>query len=215
MNDIDFVSALTAARSAGDRQEFNRILTTEGHFERLLPLAKAGAECRVHGITKSAPRAPRSTTGQQDEPEGFAVWYAEYPRHKARGAAARAYRAALKLTTAETLLAAVRRYKAECAGRDLDKVKHPATWLNGRCWEDEADLVSKAAGANVTQLVTVQKGVARLEMFYGYSEGIPAGKWLLEWGNATPNDRAACTIPAAAWDEFFRFHPEARAKLAK
>jgi len=37
------------------------------------------------------------------------------------------------------LLSASARYRSDCTGLDPSKIKHPATWLNGKCWMDEAD----------------------------------------------------------------------------
>jgi hypothetical protein len=73
-----------------------------------------------------------------EHPE-FARWYAAYPLHKARRAAARAYAAAIRRgATPEQLRAGALSYARECASADrpADKVKHPATWLNADCWLD-------------------------------------------------------------------------------
>jgi hypothetical protein len=68
----------------------------------------------------------------------FAEWYAAYPLHTARGAAEQSYdRAVREGADPQVLLHAAVRY------RDDDQVlrgyaKHPATWLNQKCWLDEA-----------------------------------------------------------------------------
>ena len=67
----------------------------------------------------------------------FAEWYAAYPVHKARGDAEKAWAKAMREgADASVLIAAAKRY------RDDPLVirgygKHPATWLNAKCWLDE------------------------------------------------------------------------------
>lgn len=69
--------------------------------------------------------------------EEFETWWALVPHKVGRGHAERAFRAALKITTLDSLTAGIRRYSAEVAGKEARFVKHPATWLNGKCWTDE------------------------------------------------------------------------------
>jgi hypothetical protein len=67
----------------------------------------------------------------------FGEWYAAYPVHKARGDAETAYAKAVREgADPQALLEAAKRY------RDDPQVhrgygKHPATWLNKKCWLDE------------------------------------------------------------------------------
>jgi len=67
----------------------------------------------------------------------FAEWYATYPIHKAPGDAERAYAKAVREGADPlVLLAAARRYCDD--PQVLDGYgKHPATWLNKKCWLDE------------------------------------------------------------------------------
>lgn len=67
----------------------------------------------------------------------FDEWYKLYPRKKARLAAERAYKTARKRASRETLLEALKRYIAECAGAEQQHIAHPATWLNAGRWLDE------------------------------------------------------------------------------
>ena len=70
----------------------------------------------------------------------FEEWYAAYPIHKARGDAEKAYAKACKTASAGTLLEAARRYGDEQKAKGkLEFAKHPATWLNKKCWLDEPD----------------------------------------------------------------------------
>ena len=82
---------------------------------------------------------PAAPTVPKDDRHGFAEFYQVYPRHVARGAAERAYRRIVKNgeATEADLLAGAMRYAAAQDGKDPTYTKHPATWLNGKCWLDE------------------------------------------------------------------------------
>jgi hypothetical protein len=91
--------------------------------------------------TATADAVARATTpprpARRDaEPATFAAFYAAYPLHKARAAAARAYAKALKQVSAEQLLDAAQQY-ADDPTRDPADTPHPATWLNQGRWADE------------------------------------------------------------------------------
>jgi hypothetical protein len=84
-------------------------------------------------LEPTAPAVPK------DEHQGFAEFYRVYPLHVARGAAERAYRRIIKNgeATEADLLAGAMRYAASQDGKDPTYIKHPTTWLNGKCWLDE------------------------------------------------------------------------------
>lgn len=71
------------------------------------------------------------------EVPGFAEFYAEFPLHKARPAAAKAYARALSRAAPQVLLDGAKRYAKSRTGEDANFTKHPATWLNNDCWLDE------------------------------------------------------------------------------
>ena len=72
------------------------------------------------------------------EARDFDEWYAIYPRHVARGAALKAYKAVRKRDVdAETLLAGAQRAALQYAGTDPQFIPMPATWLNAERWLDE------------------------------------------------------------------------------
>ena len=97
-------------------------------------------------IERSKNSCPKRTSDETDAL--FAGWYSKYPRKEGRGAALRAYRAALKKADAPTLLAGVER-SAKAWGREGRERKHvplPATWLNQERWADEYDDTRKRGG---------------------------------------------------------------------
>lgn len=77
----------------------------------------------------------------EDTPE-FNEFWAIYPRRVAKGAARRAWVTALKKVDVAELLEGARRYAADRHAKNPKYTKHPASWLNGECWEDEVELVS-------------------------------------------------------------------------
>jgi hypothetical protein len=78
---------------------------------------------------------PRSTA---ELAEGFERFWSAYPRKVAKEAARKAWAKAIKGgVELETLIAGAQRYAAERAGQDPKFTKHPATWLNAGCWQDE------------------------------------------------------------------------------
>jgi hypothetical protein len=81
---------------------------------------------------KSSQRKPTS------EPEGFAEFWRRYPRKVAKAAALKAWRK-LNGVDLKTVLAAldVMKQSAEWQKDEGQFIPHPATWLNGRRWEDE------------------------------------------------------------------------------
>jgi hypothetical protein len=93
------------------------------------------------------------------EPTDFAEFYRVYPLHVARGAAERAYRRIIKNgeATEADLLAGAMRYAAAQDGKDPTYIKHPATWLNGKCWLDEA---APAAARPRSYLDSIRAGLA-------------------------------------------------------
>jgi hypothetical protein len=76
--------------------------------------------------------------GQKASDPRFAEWYAAYPVHKAPGDAEKAYAKVIREGADPLLLLeAAKRYCDE--QQVLDGYgKHPATWLNKKCWLDEA-----------------------------------------------------------------------------
>jgi uncharacterized protein YdaU (DUF1376 family) len=76
----------------------------------------------------------RSQRAHEDE-AAFDLWYQEFPHKVGKGAARRAFPAALKKAGVGTLIAGIHRYKAT---KPTDqKFCNPATWLNQERWLDE------------------------------------------------------------------------------
>lgn len=78
------------------------------------------------------------TTLSEKVTDDFENWYAVFPKHVGRGAALRAYRGARKKADPLVLLAGARQAAAQYAQSDPKFIPHPATWLNGERWLDQA-----------------------------------------------------------------------------
>lgn len=133
------------------------------------------------------PPKPKSTA----EPEGFAEWYAAYPRREARAAAARAYAKAVQAVPAAELLAGAKRYAAARAGQDPRYTAHPATWLNAGRWADEVpSAVATAPGAPAKPLHAVDRA-NRIRAL------LDRGEWATGWGPR--RGEPGCLIPEDEW----------------
>lgn len=93
-------------------------------------------------LTQTHPRKGRegkgtttSTAARTDDPEGFAEFWAIYPRREGKRKAAQAFRAALKRADLQAILEGAKRYAD--VPREPQYVAMPTTWLNADRWDDE------------------------------------------------------------------------------
>ncbi len=88
----------------------------------------------------STTKKKRNEVNIKENKDDFEVFYKAYPLKKGRGQAEKAF---LKVNVpVSTLLEAIEKQKKEKIAKKERKEfcpewKHPATWLNGKCWEDE------------------------------------------------------------------------------
>lgn len=96
--------------------------------------------------TKAKEHTPAAKSAAVSVSDQVEVWFSQefwpvYPRREAKVAALRSARAVLR--TPELRAAALRALTLQLpdlTSRPPDKRPHPATWINGRRWEDEAAL---------------------------------------------------------------------------
>jgi hypothetical protein len=82
--------------------------------------------------------APRARRKPKELGPAFDRFWSTYPRPVAKEAAWKAFVAAVKRgADPEALIEGAARYAAERASEDPRYTKHPATWLNAGCWQDE------------------------------------------------------------------------------
>jgi len=95
-------------------------------------LAPVTGEQRNRGTEEQRKKTCPAKPNDADE---FIDWYLEYPRKESKGVAEKAYVKARKFASAEDLVEGAIRYR-EDPNREQQFTKLPATWLNGKCWED-------------------------------------------------------------------------------
>jgi len=105
---------------------------------------------------------------KRPEAPAFVKWYTLYPLKKSRGSALKAWEKLTKGMTPEeeesfslelrnATKAQIKRYQElKSAGEFVPPWKHPATWLNGMCWEDELTPVGSLFGAPNTGTCSVE-----------------------------------------------------------
>lgn len=96
--------------------------------------------------TSTIESAYADSSARKEPDDDFIEWYAAYPRHVGKGAAARAYRSARKKVDAATLLVGAERAAAQAG--DPQFIPHPATWLNGERWLDDDEPHRAHGGGN-------------------------------------------------------------------
>jgi hypothetical protein len=107
-----------------------------GHLEHELatPATRIGDTTAPVTLRDNRKKEPRK---KDSPPSGFDDWWNQYPRHVSKPAALRAYATAIKNGASPVeLLNGAMRYAAERQDQEEKYTKHPATWLNNRCWED-------------------------------------------------------------------------------
>lgn len=85
---------------------------------------------------KRVPPSPRRKL-----PTGFSAWYAKYPRKIAKEGAIKAWERVIDLPPLEEMIEALLKQRAsETWTKEGGKyIPYPATYLNGRRWEDEVE----------------------------------------------------------------------------
>lgn len=105
---------------------------------------------------------PGSVLVNGDREAAFAAFWKAYPRKVAKGAARAAFGKALKKVDPQVLIAAAGAYATD-PQRKPDYTKHPATWLNAECWEDQPDLERRhAKGVIAAQRLAARAGAMEL-----------------------------------------------------
>jgi hypothetical protein len=105
--------------------------------DSLSPDSASHADSKTDARSKAADGKERR--GHVNADEGFTAFWEAYPKRVEKVAALKAFAAAVKRgVDPETLIAGAKRYAIEQAEKNPDYTKHPATWINKGCWDDEA-----------------------------------------------------------------------------
>jgi hypothetical protein len=106
--------------------------------------------------------SPRKRGGQPDE--AFEAFWKIYPRKVAKAAAVKAWSKAVRDgTEPSTIIAAAQFYALERKMQDPVYTKHPATWLNAGCWQDEPDPAYTPPPRPSTTTAAVNQGMDLIE----------------------------------------------------
>lgn len=99
-----------------------------------------GSNGVTNDVTNDAPTRPDPTIKKKERVEydaEFLDWYKLYPRKADKGHASKAYRAARKIASAETLASAAVAFARKMSDTDQKFIPYPGKWLNGQQWLDE------------------------------------------------------------------------------
>lgn len=102
-------------------------------------------------LTVAAHKAPvkaKKSKKRNDYPDDFEEFWRIYPRHEDKKKAFKVWQTALKNgATADEIIAGAARYAKYRAGEPEQYTKHPSTWLNGDCWENEYSTAGTGYGS--------------------------------------------------------------------
>ncbi len=103
--------------------------------------------------------------------EAFKEFWNQYPRKAGKKTAEKAFaKAVTDSASPQDIIAGAMRYAAERDGQEARFTKHPSTWLNAGCWEDEP----APQGANTRQS---NQRMSAAEFARRREEAINNGEW--------------------------------------
>lgn len=87
-------------------------------------------------VIPNGSKTQEDTSAREVAADPFDVFWKTYPRKAEKPRARKAYASAIKRASVETILAGAVRHRDD-PNREDAYTKHPATWLNGDCWDDD------------------------------------------------------------------------------
>jgi hypothetical protein len=91
-------------------------------------------------VPAEPPRKPRTKRPAIEAPEQWERFWKAYPRKKDKANAERAWNKAIRDgTDPKTIIDGLLFYVLDCRVKEPQYIKYPASWLNARGWQDEAD----------------------------------------------------------------------------
>ena len=90
----------------------------------------------------------RSSADADELESDFETWWKHYPRKVGKGQALAKYKTARKVATPRELLDAIDGQRVALMAKGPEFCPHPATWLNGQRWLDEAPSAIRAPRAD-------------------------------------------------------------------
>ncbi len=132
--------------------EVAKIETTSTVHQVIEPLISWRIECPTEYVNETSNDMPTDTLSEEvsgQQATGniqqatsradalFTGFWSVYPRRVAKKAAEKAWAKAVRAVDPNLIIAGAARYADQTRTSDPRFVKHPATWLNGGCWDDE------------------------------------------------------------------------------
>jgi len=161
-------NSLASLEAAGIIRREARIRSNGSQTSNLFTLHLGGAS---GAPTPLQPVPPPGAGGAPPEPEKepkrkgtelavrdpFDAWWDVYPRHVAKEGARKAWAKVPKALAADKLdlahlMERTSAYADHVVGKDPEHVAHPATWLNGKRWNDELPARSQTDGRTTNRL---------------------------------------------------------------
>lgn len=130
------------------------------------------------------------------ESDRFDEFWSAYPRTVAKKPARNAFAKALKRASADQIIAGARQYATQVAGKELQYVAHPATWLNGDRWTDGNEIAEQQQAADDARFRAEVEAQAKS----------PFGAWM-----ENPPD-GLTVAQEYAWDQEYRQRLRAKAE---
>lgn len=130
--------------------------TDSQYLDQTFDFRTSGSQ--TDGSIESDPPAKPKPHRPKDPPEFTEFWDA-YPRKVGKDRARKAFASACRRATPEEIIEGAKRLAADPNlpkrdDPDWRYVKHPTTWLNGGCWQDDEPLPDRAPSRQVPQRKT-------------------------------------------------------------
>lgn len=174
--ELEAAGYLQRSQSRSDEQRFGAaVWTTCDPHEPSVHFAPAGIAPAGNASPKN--KEPKKTEVEKEDLvqgglerdilDGFEKFWTAYPRRQAKAEALRAYRKALKISSAEVILAGAAQYGTDPYLPPKQFVPMPATWLNQERWDDgplperQFTPEEKAAKAEAERLIRYERDKRR------------------------------------------------------
>ena len=139
---LAFETGLTKSqiRTALDKLKMTRELAHESHSAYSVITVKNWDRFQSDSTQPSTQIATNKNVKKEEDIIGhFDSFWKLYPRKKSKDTAFKAYKKAILAADPSTIMNGLQAYLKEIRVKQTTQefIKHPATWLNQKCWEDE------------------------------------------------------------------------------
>ena len=139
------------SRDYWNKKNYNDIERLPNDIERLPnDIERHPKRITNNDITNNELQITNNEITKTEINNNFEEFYSLYPRKEAKQKALQAYLKAIKKVDKDTLLEGLKKYidYIKTNKKEREFIKHPATWLNQGCWEDEYSKIAQFADKN-------------------------------------------------------------------